>query len=288
VPRMKAWLDRTLWGPEAAQRLRFVHTGLAVLIGVRIAVGPYRHLAGTPAALVDPVAVLFWLRGMPSADVIVAIQLVGAVAAVAAAVRWRTRLTFAVAWVCYLVLAGLRGSRGKVLHNDLLLLWVSAPFLLAPLEAAWHDRQPSRRWGWPIRVGTVITVLIYFAAGYHKLRRSGPSWAFGDNMHYVLLWGPSVGQPGWAAFAHWMADRAWAAKLAAIGILGVELSFPLALVWRRLLPCFAVAAVALHAGTYLLLGLDYWAWMIAVPLLLVDWPALVGRPGITREPAVVG
>jgi hypothetical protein len=186
------------------------------------------------------------------------------------------------------VLAGLRGSRGKVLHNDLLLLWVSAPFLLAPVEAAWRDRRPSRTSGWPIRVATVVAVLIYAFAGYHKLRRSGPVWAFGDNMHFVTLWGPSIGQPGWPAFASWVAERAWAAKLAGIGILGLELGFPLALVWRRLLPWFALVAVTLHAGTYLLLGLDYWAWMLAVPLLLVDWPSLLDRRRIPEGAVPVG
>ena len=35
------------------------------------------------------------------------------------------------AWGCYLVLAGLFGSRGKVMHNDLLLLWTAVPFLQA-------------------------------------------------------------------------------------------------------------------------------------------------------------
>jgi len=288
MSRVSSWVDRTLWGAETGQRLYLVHVGLAVLIGVRIAVGPYRHLGGTPDALVDPVAVLFWLPSMPSSAVIVAIQAVGTAAAVAAALRWRTRLTYAVAWACYLVLAGLRGSRGKVLHNDLLLLWVAAPFLLAPLQAAWHDRRPTRTYGWPIRVATVVTVLIYAFAGYHKLRRSGLEWAFGDNMHFVTLWGPSIGRPGWAAFADWVADRAWAAKLAGIGILSLEVGFPLALVWRRLLPWFALVAVSLHAGTYLLLGLDYWAWMLAVPLLLVDWPALLDRRSIARSEVAVG
>jgi hypothetical protein len=285
---VRRWLDHTLWGEETGRRLRLVHVGLAALIGVRIAVGPYRHLGGTPDALFDPVAVLAWLPGMPPSGVIVAVQVLGTAAAVAAVVRWRTRAAYAVAWAAYLFLAGLRGSRGKVLHNDLLLLWVAAPFLLAPLEAAWHDRRPSRSSGWPIRVATVIAVLIYAFAGYHKLRRSGFEWAFGDNMHFVTLWGPSIGQPGWQGFADWVAERAWAAKLAGIGILGLELGFPLALVWRRLLPWFALVAVTLHAGTYLLLGLDYWAWMLAVPLVLVDWPALLDRRGIRPGRTAVG
>jgi hypothetical protein len=198
-------------------------------------------------------------------------------------------VTFAVAWVCYLVLAGLRGSRGKVLHNDLLLLWVSAPFLLAPTVRDVRDRVPRRRWGWPIRVAIVITALVYFFAGYHKLRRSGLEWAYGDNMRYVTLWGPSIGSPGWPGLARWVGDNVWVARASGVFILGLELTFPVVVFvrWTRVL--YAAAALFLHATTWLLLGLDYWAWAIAVPLVLVDWPDVVAwarrRLGRDRGPA---
>ena len=58
-----------------------VHVGLSALIGLRIVLGSYRQLADTPPALVDPVPFLGWLDRMPSAEVIVGIQVVG--------VRWR-------------------------------------------------------------------------------------------------------------------------------------------------------------------------------------------------------
>jgi hypothetical protein len=278
-PRLRAWWDDTLWGPETGARLVVAHVGLSALIGLRIALGSYRQLAVTPPALVDPVPLLFWLDRMPSAWVFVAIQVVGVVAAVAAVLRRRPRLAFAVAWLSYLVLAGLRGSRGKVLHNDLLLLWASAPFLLAPVQAAfgdaWRDRMPRRTHGWPIRVATVIVVLVYFFAGYHKLRRSGIDWVIGDNMRYVMLWGPSVGQPAWSDLTRWVGEHIWAARASAAFILGLEVLSPAILVWRRFQPLFAVGAVFLHVMTWFVLGLDYWAWAVAVPLLLIDWPGLV-------------
>ena len=288
--RLRATLDDALWGPETAMRLLVVYVGLAALLGVRIAAGSYRQLADTPAALVEPVPFLAFLDTMPSAGVFVALQVAGTLAAAAAVgaalTRRRPQPAFAVAWVCYLVLAGLRGSRGKVLHNDLLLLWVSAPFLFAPaVQRArdLRDRVARRRWGWPIRVAIVITALIYFFAGYHKLRRSGLEWAYGDNMRYVTLWGPSVGAPGWPGLARWVGDNVWAARASGVFILGFELTFPVVIFvrWTRVL--YAAAAVFLHATTWLLLGLDYWAWLIAVPLVLVDWPTVVawtrGRSG---------
>ena len=199
-----------------------------------------------PAALVDPVPFLGFLDTMPSAGVFVAIQVVGtlaAAAAVAAALtRRRPQAAYAVAWVCYLVLAGLRGSRGKVLHNDLLLLWVSAPFLLRPGRAqrsttcatASPGGAGAGRSGWRI----VITALIYFFAGYHKLRRSGLEWAYSDNMRYVALWGPSIGAPGWPGLAQWVGEqrRGWRGRPGSSSS-GFELTFPVVIFvrWTRVL-----------------------------------------------------
>jgi hypothetical protein len=198
-------------------------------------------------------------------------------AAVAAlAVRSRSRLPFALAWLCLLVLAGLRGSRGKILHNDLLLLWVAVPFLLAPLEARWRDRTPSRRCGWPIRSGLAVAAVVYGLSGYHKLATSGLDWALGDNIRFVLLWGsPASGR--WDDLGSWIAEHAFAYRGIGVGMLLVELTFPLALWWRRALPAYALAAAGLHVATHLFLGLDYWTWALAVLLLAVDWPAAVAR-----------
>jgi hypothetical protein len=299
MSRFRRGLDDALWGPETASRLVVVHIGLAIVIGLRVALGSYRQLAETPRALVDPVAFLWWLDRMPPVGVFIGLQVVGALATLAAALRWRTRPTFAVAWVCYLVLAGLRGSRGKVLHNDLLLLWASAPFLLAPvtgavrdLRSAVQDRMARRTYGWPIRVATVLIVLIYLFAGYHKLRRSGPDWVLGDNMQYVMLWGPSIGSPAWGGLATWVGEHLWAARMSAAFILGIEITFPVVLFVRKLQPVYALAAAVLHVGTWFLLGLDYWAWALTVPLILIDWPAawqwLAARRSVDESGEQVG
>jgi hypothetical protein len=169
------------------------------------------------------------------------------------------------------------GSRGKVMHNDLLLLWVSAVFLLAPVEARLADREPSRAHGWPVRVATAVAATIYFLTGYHKLRRSGIDWAIGDNFRYIMLWGPTYGRPHWEAMAEWIGEHLWAARTSSTFLLGLELSFPLALVFRRLQWVWALAAAFVHIATWILLGLDYWAWTATVLLVFIDWPALADR-----------
>lgn len=270
---IKRWLDDALFGPETAQRLLVVHVGLSLIIAFRIVGYPYWDLADLPPALFEAVPVLGFLDEMPPAEVFIGLQIIGGVAALAAALRKKPQWAFAVAWLCLLVLAGLRGSRGKVVHNDLLLLWASAPFLLAPAVLDLKDRIARRRYGWPIRSAIFITALIYFAAGMKKLVSSGPEWVFSDNMQFVMLWGPAVGQPQLPELSTWIGERPWAAFLSAIGIIGIELTIPLVLFVRWLRPFYAVGAVALHFMTWLVLGLDYWAWVLTVPLLIVDWPA---------------
>jgi hypothetical protein len=107
-------------------------------------------------------------------------------------------------------------------------------------------------------------------------------------MSYVMQWGPSVGEPGLPSLARWVGDSGVLSRLSAAFILGVELTFPLA-IWKRWArPWLAAAAVVLHLGTWLLLGLDYWAWALAVPIVLVDWSGVVdaARRGPLRTRAV--
>ncbi len=92
-----------------------------------------------------------------------------------------------------------------------------------------------------------------------------------------MLWGPTIGEAAWSSMARWVADHAWAYKATGALILTFELTFPVALFRRSLQPWYAVVAVALHAATYLFLGLDYWAWGCTVLLLFVDWPELTER-----------
>lgn len=270
-------LDDIVFGPETGARLLVAHVGLSLLLAARVSSPAYHRLAELPDVLFDPVPFLGWLSSMPPAWIILAIQAVGVVAGVAAALRRHPRAAFAIAWVCLLILAGLRGSRGKVLHNDLLLLWASAPFLLAPIEVTLRDRIPTRFFGWCIRASVTITVLIYFFTGFHKLRRSGIDWVVGDNLSNIMKWGPSIGSTPFEWAATWIAQNRWAAVGLAAVALTIEVSILIALVWRRLLPFYAVALVALHIGNWFVLGLDYWGWAVTVLLLFVDWPAVADR-----------
>jgi hypothetical protein len=288
LTRFRSWL----FSPGSELQLTAVITGLAALIGLHLAFFPWSELAQLPPPLLRPVPVLFFVDAMPPAGVMVAIQVVGVLAAALATVGWRRRHTLAVAWLAYFVLAALRASRGKIQHNDLLLLIACVPFLVAP-ATQWLHRATIRRsalWGWPIHTALAFVAGSYFFTGLRKMTVSGLEWVTTDNMRWILYAGAN-GKAKVPEVALFIADRPWLSHLAAAAVLGFELAFPLLLLHRRARPAIIVVAFAFHGGTWLTLGLDYWKYAFVVALLLVDWSRPVQHLqnlGRLRAGAVVG
>jgi hypothetical protein len=280
-------IDRWLFAPGSSHRLATVRTGLAIVIGMRIALGPYRQLAGQPDALFRPPPMLTWLPTMPPLAVIAAVQIAGVVAAVLVVARRRPEVAFVVAWVSLLFLAGCKDSLGKILHNDVLLLLAAVPLLGAPREARFGDETVSRRYGWPVQGAVVVIAVAYFAAGVEKLVHSGWAWVASDNMRWVLYQGAAGGRVKLSGVPLFLADRPGLAHAVAATILFTELAAPLILFSRRFRPVFVGLAVGLHIGTWLTLGLDYWGWALTVIVVLVDWDRVLARareapPGTVR------
>jgi hypothetical protein len=272
-----AWFDRFLFGQEPAGRVRATRAGLALIVAVRVAFGPYRGLADQPPALFRPVWFLQLLDAMPSVEVIVAAQIFGTAAALLAVLGWRERGTLLVAFTSLLFLAGLRASRGKIQHNDVVLLLVVVVFLVAPVGQRLLDRRRSTRFGWPIRTSLTIVALAYFLTGFQKLVTSGPAWILSDNMRNVMYTAPMSGKAPTAQLSSFIAEQAWLSHLVAAATIGIEIGFLAILVWPRVRPLFVVASIALHSSIWLTHGLDYSAWAAVVVVVLIDWSAVAAR-----------
>ncbi|GMU79706.1 MAG: hypothetical protein AMXMBFR46_24960 [Acidimicrobiia bacterium] len=285
-PSIGRRVDDLLFGPEAPARLLAVQALFLALIAVRTVLSPYPKLAGAPAALFKPTWVVSWLDAMPPRGVIVAVQaMVVAACAVWFVIgrhpQWRgpvRRAAYATAWLGFFFLAALRGSRGKIFHIELLLVWASFPLVFAPGDARWSDRRPRRRYGWPIRTAIGVMSVIYCFTGIWKVRSSGLEWVFSDNMKWALAWGRVRGEATpLQDVAVFLADHRPLPEIFAACILLFELSFPLVVLFRRVRPVYVAAAWMFHMGTVLLLGLDYTMWPSTVTILLIDWPAVADR-----------
>lgn len=259
-------LDARLVAPGPAWRARWVHALLAAVIGWRLLARDWTPIADRPDALRYRYNIVGLIPDLPAAA-LVTLQVIGVVAAVLAIARIRPRLAFAVAWVAYTVLAGLWGSSGKFMHNDVLTVTVAAVMLFAAVpgrDVGRHDADV--RWGWPPRAALAVTGLVYFLTGAQKLRHSGPEWAYGENMTWILRAG---GSPFGDGFTAALVDVPGLPQLLATGALALELLAPMLLLvaWTRI--PFAVAVAVMHTSIWACLDLDYSAWVLTVAAVAV-------------------
>lgn len=285
--RLEAWL----FAPGDPRRLAVVRIGLCGLLAVRLATGPYVELASQPAALFRPISFLRVLERMPPRGLVVLVQALALAGAVLAAAGLWTRVALPLAWAAALPLVAMTSSLGKVVHNDVLLLLCLVPLLPAPAGAAWSldarrraRPDPGPAFGWPVRTAMVVVAGAYFLSGLAKLLHAGPGWVTSGNLRWVL-YASSDQQPVPNPYALFVADRPVLAHLLAAATLAVELGFPLVL-WRpRLAWLFLPAAVALHAGIWLAMRLDYSAMAATALLVVVDWPSILHAAAPRGHPA---
>ena len=278
-----AW-DRRVVAPGPAGRLVARQAGLLAVLGLRLLLRRWWTMADRPAELFEPVPFLGWLDAPPGAVAIVVVWLLGlgAVGAGlwAVATGRRAGAAFRIAWLSLLVLAGLWGSAGKILHNDVLLLTVCVPLLLAPSPT--RTEGTSTRWGWPPRAVLAVLATVYFLTGYQKLRHSGLEWVFSSNMSWVIRQGDPVVPDG---MARSLADQLWLTQALAGGALVLELVAPVLLAVRRTRIWFALGATAMHASIWALLGLDYYGWVLAVWAVVLPFTPVGERLWRRSEPA---
>ncbi|WP_179951080.1 hypothetical protein [Xylanimonas oleitrophica] len=259
-------LDARLVAPAPAWRARWVHALVAAVVGLRLATRDWTTIADRPAGLRVHANLVGWVPDLPAGGLL-ALQVLGIVAAVLAVARVWPRAAFAVAWACYLVLAGLWGSSGKVLHNDVLTVTVGFVLLFAAVPARsvpGGDRDV--RWGWPPRAALAVLGVVYFLTGAQKLRHSGIEWALSDNMSWILREGTSPFGPG---LTHAIADAPLLPQLLASGALLLELTAPVLLAVRWTRVPFALAVAAMHTSIWACLGLDYSAWVLTAAAVAV-------------------
>ncbi len=224
---------------------------------------------------------------------------------------WRYRYTGPGFAASLLALLSYRNSWSMVYHNDNVLVMHILALGLSPaadalsVDARSFGTPPPRRlrrgldrlvrresaapargaeghwrYGWPIRLMNVATVLTYFVAGVAKLKGPlGVGWAKGESLRSQVavdaLRKELLGD-GAPPLAFSLYDRVALFRLLALGSLVVEVGAPLVLLDRRLARAWALNALAMHWGIFFMMGIKFryqLSGLQFVPFFDVEWAA---------------
>lgn len=226
------------------------------------------------------------------------------VAGVAFLAGWR--FCFSGPTFAFLLLALLtyRNAWGQVFHTEnILVLHVLVLGLSPSADALSFDSRrrdapaSDARYGWPIRLMCVLTVLTYFIAGDTKLRISGLDWITSDSLRNLIAYDnvrkTELGDAH-SPLGGMLVGHAWLFPPLAAFTLAVELGAPLALLGGRIARAWVVLAWGFHVGVaavmaiifpYPLLGIAF-APFFAVERLRLRLPARLTRrlaPGLASR-----
>ncbi|MCB9708273.1 MAG: HTTM domain-containing protein [Myxococcales bacterium] len=203
---------------------------------------------------------------------------------------WRYRWTAPVFALLWLWLTSYRNSWTMIFHTEnLVTLHVLILGVAAAADAVSYDARTKRppidssRYGWPLRLMSVVTVLVYVIAGIAKVRNAGWAWLSGDQLRihiaYDNLRKIELGDV-YSPLGAWLVRWPWIFTPLACLSLGLELGAPLALVKRRWGLVWAGFVMAFHAGilalmailfAYPLSGVAFLSWTRAERALTWDW-----------------
>jgi hypothetical protein len=116
------------------------------------------------------------------------------------------------------------------------------------------------RFGWPVKLMAIITVVGYTLAGVAKLRYGGGGWLNGaalrnqvafDNLRKALVGAPYSGVGGWAVGHRWLFGPM------ALGAVGIELAAAAALVGGRIRTWWVLASWLFHVGIVVLMAIAF-------------------------------
>jgi hypothetical protein len=164
---------------------------------------------------------------------------------------------------------------GHVMHTENLVVLHLLVLAAAPAADVWAWRgpvgrggsrtggtvpSPAGRYGWPVRLVTLVTVLTYLLAGWAKLRASGWAWADGDVLRNQVahdnLRKAVLGSP-WSPLGGWLVGVGWVWPVLGVGTIVLELGAPAVLVWRRLRVWWAAAAWGFHVGVLAIMAIFF-------------------------------
>ena len=229
------------------------------------------------------------------------LQVVAAVALVAAIAGFRTRVACLIASLLLYHLAPLetiiwtpnpyeRGFEISVLALAVLAFsrsgdaWSVDSSLLRRRAGAGPSAAPAWEYGWPLRLIQLFVAQIYFFAGYSKIFRVGFEWISADNLRrWLLVFSQQDQVAVFRAPGLFIASHPSLCLAAALGAVAIDLGFPAAVFFPAVRRWLVPAALAFHAGILLTMNIVF----LNAPQLgvFVNWRWLAQRNSAPISPA---
>jgi hypothetical protein len=206
--------------------------------------------------------------GAPLPDVVVRLLVAAtAVAGVWFVAGWKYRISGPLFALLLLWVMTYRNSWGQVFHTENILVLHVLILGLAPASDAFSVDARGKtvtpddsRYGWPVRLMCIVTVLTYFIAGETKLRIAGLDWLTTDTLRNYVAYdnlrkvelGDVHSPLGAELVAH-----GWLFVPLAVLTMAVELGAPLALLGGRVARAWAALAWGFHAGIFAMMWIIF-------------------------------
>jgi len=232
----------------------------------------FLSLGDRPAADFDGVGMLAALSAPPSTAVLAIAIVVALVSGVATTIGWRYRPNVIVFASTMLFLTTLRGSWGQLLHFENLMVLQLLVLAASPAADAWSmdarrthrtqatSERPSVRYGWPLAVAGLVTVVTYVITGVAKLRYGGFDWVSGETLqNHIAYSAARLDLLGGATpvLAEFVVRQEWVLGVFAFGAVAIELTAPTAFIGTRSRNVWVVSAWLMHVGIFLTMSVGF-------------------------------
>lgn len=203
-----------------------------------------------------------------------------------------TRRSAAVAVVLGIFVLGVPQFFGKINHYHH-LIWFAALLAASPcgdalsldaIRSSWRRADagetappgPSEAHARPIRFAWLLMGVIYFFPGFWKVMMQGIAWGWSDNLkyHLHLKW---MELNGWLPVVR-LDELPLFYKVAGVSTLAFELGFIFLVFFRKTRPVAAVAGLAFHNATFLMMRIGF-VTLQAMYVTFLDWKRALETAG---------
>jgi len=232
-----------------------------------------------------PISAFRILSGPPGNRALIGVlQILWKASLLTSAIGFVSRSSMVTAAALGFFLLGLPNCFGKIHHLDgfpVLLLTILA--LSRSTDALSVDRAlrcnremrsnrevrngVTAQYGWPVRLAQTLFLLVFFAAGWAKLRNGGLAWMTATNMRSIWL-GELFTQTPPTALGSFLAKSTWLSQFAAVATVIIELSALPALFARRLRVPALVGLFGLQVFIAPILGVYFTPHLVGYALFL--------------------